>query len=128
MKPNQVYNLLKEKIVWLELAPESALNISELAESVHDHSGAADLAKCTDMRQTGWAIAGFKQDVAFLGCFDFTFTQGKQPLEDGLGFLERPGFAGVGYIAINCSHLCMDSRAELLGQLFLLERLCWRAI
>jgi DNA-binding GntR family transcriptional regulator len=33
VKPNQIYDLLKQKIIWLELAPESALNISELADT-----------------------------------------------------------------------------------------------
>ena len=32
MEPEKVYQLLKERIMWLELVPESVLNISELAD------------------------------------------------------------------------------------------------
>lgn len=33
MEPDKIYELLKEKIIWLDLMPESVLNLSELAES-----------------------------------------------------------------------------------------------
>ena len=33
MEPGEIYQLLREKIVWLDLMPESYLNLSELAES-----------------------------------------------------------------------------------------------
>ncbi|MBW2003318.1 MAG: GntR family transcriptional regulator, partial [Deltaproteobacteria bacterium] len=33
MEPEKIYELLKEKIIWLDLMPESVLNLSELAES-----------------------------------------------------------------------------------------------
>jgi len=33
MEPEEIYNLLKEKIIWLDLMPESVLNLSELAKS-----------------------------------------------------------------------------------------------
>ena len=33
MEPNKIYEALKEKIIWLDLIPESYLNLSELAES-----------------------------------------------------------------------------------------------
>ena len=33
MEPNKIYEALKEKIIWLDLMPESYLNLSELAES-----------------------------------------------------------------------------------------------
>lgn len=33
MEPGEIYKLLREKIVWLDLMPESYLNLSELAES-----------------------------------------------------------------------------------------------
>lgn len=32
MEPEKIYELLKEKIIWLELMPESVLNLSELAK------------------------------------------------------------------------------------------------
>ena len=33
MEPEKIYELLKEKIIWLDLMPESVLNLSELAKS-----------------------------------------------------------------------------------------------
>ncbi len=33
MEPGEIYKLLREKIIWLDLMPESYLNLSELAES-----------------------------------------------------------------------------------------------
>lgn len=33
MEPEKIYELLKEKIIWLDLMPESILNLSELAQS-----------------------------------------------------------------------------------------------
>jgi len=33
MEPKKIYELLREKIIWLELMPETYLNLSELAES-----------------------------------------------------------------------------------------------
>jgi len=33
MEPEKIYELLKEKIIWLDLMPESVLNLSELARS-----------------------------------------------------------------------------------------------
>jgi len=33
MEPDKIYELLREKIIWLELMPESVLNLSELAKS-----------------------------------------------------------------------------------------------
>ena len=33
LTPKQIYDALKEKIIWLELAPESPLNLSELADA-----------------------------------------------------------------------------------------------
>ena len=33
MDPGKIYELLREKIIWLDLMPESYLNLSELAES-----------------------------------------------------------------------------------------------
>lgn len=33
MEPGEIYELLREKIIWLDLMPESYLNLSELAES-----------------------------------------------------------------------------------------------
>lgn len=33
MEPREIYQLLREKIIWLDLKPESVLNLSELAES-----------------------------------------------------------------------------------------------
>jgi len=33
MEPNKIYEALKEKIIWLDLMPESYLNLSELAEA-----------------------------------------------------------------------------------------------
>ena len=33
MEPGEIYKLLREKIIWLDLIPESYLNLSELAES-----------------------------------------------------------------------------------------------
>jgi DNA-binding GntR family transcriptional regulator len=33
MEPEKIYELLKEKIIWLDLMPESDLNLSELARS-----------------------------------------------------------------------------------------------
>lgn len=33
MKPSKIYELVREKIIWLVLMPESILNLSELAES-----------------------------------------------------------------------------------------------
>jgi DNA-binding GntR family transcriptional regulator len=32
MEPDHIYDLIKQKIIWLELAPESVLNLSVLAE------------------------------------------------------------------------------------------------
>jgi GntR family transcriptional regulator, rspAB operon transcriptional repressor len=32
MEPEKIYQMLKERIMWLELAPESVMNISELAQ------------------------------------------------------------------------------------------------
>ena len=32
MDPNQISRLIKEKIVWLDLAPETILNLTELAK------------------------------------------------------------------------------------------------
>jgi len=33
MEPSKIYELVREKIIWLDLRPESILNLSELAES-----------------------------------------------------------------------------------------------
>ena len=33
MEPSKIYELVREKIIWLDLMPESILNLSELAES-----------------------------------------------------------------------------------------------
>jgi DNA-binding GntR family transcriptional regulator len=33
MEPSKIYELVREKIIWLDLKPESILNLSELAES-----------------------------------------------------------------------------------------------
>ena len=33
MEPNRIYEKLREKIIWLELKPESVLNLSELADT-----------------------------------------------------------------------------------------------
>ena len=33
MEPDKIYEVLKEKIIWLDLMPESYLNLSELAGS-----------------------------------------------------------------------------------------------
>ncbi len=33
MEPTKIYELVREKIIWLDLKPESILNLSELAES-----------------------------------------------------------------------------------------------
>ena len=33
MGPEKIYELVKEKIIWMDLMPESILNLSELARS-----------------------------------------------------------------------------------------------
>ncbi len=33
MDPYKIYEILKEKIIWLDIKPGSALNLSELADS-----------------------------------------------------------------------------------------------
>ena len=42
-------------------------NIGNHFERAADHRGAADLSKRADMRQAGWAIAGFKQHITLGG-------------------------------------------------------------
>ena len=65
---------------------------------MHDHRRTTVLAECTNMRQSGRAIPGLKQNVAFFRHFAV------QLLEDGFRFFKGPCAAGKGDLCICVMH------------------------
>ena len=67
-------------------ADQARWDVRDHLERAADHGGTGHLAEGADMRQTGRAIAGFKQHVTFFGVFLFI------AFENGARFFEGPGF------------------------------------